>query len=136
MRPTYLPLIKKIGHTTSTISKTTIPIWDLCSSYYNICTSFLDRINCPNNLRLIQACSGNSSNYPHGVLEEIVGQCECGGLNLLNDRQFEVVIDAVIFERLNNKYLYIPPPNAAYSLVMSSSPFKQLTHPGRTIPSQ
>ena len=69
-------------------------------------------------------------------MEKIIAQCECGGLDLLNERQFEVVIDALIFETLNNKYLYIPPPNAAYSLMVQSSPFKQLTQPGRTIPSQ
>lgn len=43
------------------------PVWDLCSSFVNVCLSFLDVIDCSGPLRVVRSCGGTSRTYPHGL---------------------------------------------------------------------
>lgn len=102
--------------------------WDMCASYKAICNSFLDKIACPTALQQISTCGNISTAYPYGQIQYYNGSCVCGGMDTLNDRNFEVVIDALLFESINKHYLYLPPPQATYSLMAGHNPFKQLLY--------
>jgi hypothetical protein len=129
LKPSVVPLLVRPNKSQA--------VWDMCSSYLNLCQFFLDKIDCPVEIRRIQTCGGATPDYPNGVIQNMTEpMCECASMNALNERGFETVIDAVTFQLLNEKYLYLPPPNAAFTLLVRSSPFKQLSQPDKTIPSQ
>ena len=124
----------------------TLPIFDMCQSVFNFCKVFLDKIDCPLSQQVNIPCNGKRSNnhrnetdsYPLGLLNTstIAGtKCRCAALTFLDDRAAELFQNAILAERLNKEYMYIPPAQAAYSLVMASDPFKQLSQPHFTLPS-
>lgn len=118
------------------------PIYEMCRSTYNLCAFFLQKIGCPKHLRINQPCIIDNTalaEFPYGRLEltaSYSGQqnCSCGAFKTVTDRAPEIIQDSLLFKNVNTKFLYIPPPQAAYTLVMQSNPFKQLSQPSRTIP--
>ena len=101
-------------------------VWDVCTGYINLCTFFLDRIGCPNNLRqTINACPGPvNATFPNGFVQNFNGQCVCGGLNQLSANVYYSLIDSLLAQDMT---IYIPPPKAPYVSIIGSSPFGQLT---------
>ncbi len=98
--------------------------WDLCASYYGICVNFLD----PTDIRDFQTCGNVSTAYPYGQIQHYNGSCTCGTMDILDDRNFEIVVDGLLFETINTEYLYIAPPTASYSLMAGHNPYKQLLY--------
>ena len=103
---------------------------DICISFQKVCQLFLNKINCPNQLKTIQSCNSISlPNYPQGQIQDFIGQCSCGNIIVGNIRTYESIIDSLIMEKINREYLYLPSPIAPYSLIISSNPFKQFLYP-------
>lgn len=128
MKPNYQPLLVQ--------SSTSPAVWDLCASFYNVCSSFLQKIACPADLQHPNVCSQeyNSSSphydsktgeylYPYGKIQNGTSYCGCGGMDMLD---LELVVTGLLSEIVNEEYTYIPSPVAPYSLAISSDPAKQL----------
>ncbi len=107
--------------------------WDLCTSFNQICSLFLDKIECPMALRSISACGSVSVGYPYGQVYDYIGSCTCGNLKQLSHRPSSMIVDALLLHEINTKILYLPPPKAPYSLLIASNPYKQLTTPYETV---
>lgn len=123
------------------------PLFDLCGSYYNICTFFLQKMACPTKLRYASPCGVkyNSSTpdfqphsgeylFPHGRIQNATSFCRCGNMNVLDARSFELVITGILSQTVNDLYTYLPSPTAPYNLAISSDPFKQLIQPRHILP--
>lgn len=96
---------------------------DYCTSYSKICDTLQDRIACPAELRVNNACINNQ-------LTDFVGECECGGMtDVMSTRVAELVVDATLFEKVFNEYTFLSPPLAPMVQVLSSNPFMQMTAP-------
>ena len=113
-----------------------VAVFEMCRSVYNICALFLDTIPCPLLQRVNTPCGSTSSGTSHYSYGEInitstETRCRCANLTFLDIRAAEIFQNSIIAE----KYQYIPPAQAAFSLVMRSNPFKQLSQPSMTIPS-
>jgi hypothetical protein len=125
--------------------------WDLCGSYFNICSFFLEKIGCEPELRYSTPCgvfSSNSSSsqwssyhpisgeylYPHGRIQNVTAYCRCGEMNVLDTRSFELVITGLLSQTVNEEYTYIPSSVAPYNLAISSDPFKQLIQARHIMP--
>eukprot|EP01031_Cornospumella_fuschlensis_P034335 gene34335-41562_t len=105
---------------------TSATTFDMCWSYSNICNLFLDMIGCEGGMRNVSTCDGVTASHPYGQVQLFHGNCSCGSLDLLVDRAAETVEDTLSFELINSKYIYIAPPQAPYTLLVSSNPFSQL----------
>jgi hypothetical protein len=128
-------------------SSTSPQVWDLCGSYYNICTFFLQKIACPVDLQYSTPCGQpyNSTTpsyhsetgeylYPHGKIQNVTSYCRCGEMNVLDARSFELVITGLLSQIVNEEYTYLPSPVAPYSLAISSDPYKQLIQARHVLP--
>ena len=108
--------------------------FDLCRSAYEVCEYALGRIGCPLSLIVNVPCAGAvyGSNM-YGSIEHtrhsVDVRCSCGQLRYLDTRSHELLINAIVAQTVSSSYLYLPPSKAAYTLVVQSNPFRQLTQP-------
>jgi len=109
MKPNFQYTITKTNNT-----------WDFCSSYTNICDLFLFKIGCPINKKINEACGETN------MIDSIIATCECGNLTTLSERGIELIIDSLLIETVNEKYLYIPELFSEISLFLMNNPYKQL----------
>ncbi|RYH20030.1 hypothetical protein EON65_24855 [archaeon] len=128
IRPNQQSLIIVTNTSTGTnfSANSSASTFDLCWSYSNVCTLFLNMIGCEAILRNVSTCGGVTASYPYGQVQFYNGICACGSLDLLADRVAGTVEDALSFELINNEYVYIAPPQAPYTLLVRSNPFNQL----------
>jgi fluoride ion exporter CrcB/FEX len=91
--------------------------FDGCATYEALCIFFLDVIGCSEDLRDVAACDGGVENF--------IGDCACGEMDISSDRMRELVFDGCLAQDLV-EYLYIPPPVAPYTMVAQSNPYKPL----------
>jgi hypothetical protein len=83
------------------ISSSLVPVWptyltdaasdptsviDPCITFDNLCDHFLNRINCPRNIRSLNSC------YRSG-LTRYTGTCNCGSLTYASKRLGELIVD-------------------------------------------
>jgi hypothetical protein len=143
LKPNYQLLLVQ-----SNTSSTSAPAaWDLCGSYYNICSFFLQKIACPAELQYSTPCGQeyNSTSphyhpetgdylYPHGKIQNATAYCRCGMMNVLDAKSFELVVTGLLSDVVNEEYTYLPSPVAPYSLAISSNPYKQLIQARQLLP--
>lgn len=118
VKPNYNLLVRKPDDT--------IQQWDMCQSFYNVCSFFLESIDCPNNLRSIQACAEPVTGFFNGTIENYSGICTCGSIKTLSGRSASAIVDALLQQRINQNYLYLPQPKPPFTMVISTNPFAQL----------
>jgi len=86
-----------------------LSVIDVCLTYENSCDALLTRVNCPVELRALNACDRRG-------LSAFVGQCRCGAVSEGDVRVLELIID----ETLNRRYDLQPftdyPDNAPIDL--------------------
>lgn len=113
---------KAMAMITPAISNNGSRTYDMCSSYTNLCSAFMDYIHCPGDQRLINAC--NASN----TIIDYVGRCSCGSMTILEDAPAKMIVDLIVSQELKSRYYSIPPPTSPYITVASSSAIAQLMH--------
>lgn len=91
--------------------------FDGCKSYEALCTYFLDAIGCSEDLRNVNSCDGGIENF--------LGDCACGEMDVSSDRMRELIFDGSLAQDII-KYVYIPSPVAPYTLVAQSNPYRPL----------
>jgi hypothetical protein len=121
MSPNTQPLILQ--------PNTTVAYWETCSSYASLCNKFLEFIGCENSLRSVTTCGNVTTENPFGQIQFFQGTCQCGSITQLSARPQQAIITAMVSQNINNNYLYLAPAQAAYTLSVSSNPFKQLLYP-------
>jgi fluoride ion exporter CrcB/FEX len=104
-----------------------VHVWDMCSSYLNLCNYWLDKIQCPTGLRDVNACSSADPSID-GTIMAYEGRCVCGSFEDLTDRPLEWVIDSLVAETMWREFWYIQQPHAVYTTAMSSSASKPFYH--------
>ena len=119
MKPNYYSLLS-VQLNTSDISV------NYCTSYVNMCESLFNNINCPMNIRQVNACRNNS-------LNNYIGICICGNIDL-SHHVADLVIDATLMESVSNNYLLIFPSSTPYTMVMATNPALQLIDPMQVVP--
>ena len=106
----------------------------MCASFHGVCTYFLNKINCPIGLRQVKPCSDATNLFPYGKPQNMIGICECGGMNYASIRTQQLLVDELIEQQIATNYLYLPFSNDPYTLTVSSSAFKQILYPDCTVP--
>lgn len=102
-------------------------VWDTCASYSNVCSHFLDKIQCPSEIQVINSCDSMDP-LLNGSLEVFNGTCICGNFDDISFRPMEAIIDSLLGQSIYNEFWYIPQVHPLYTTVIGASPFKQFMH--------
>ena len=96
-------------------------LFDLCSSFANVCSYWLNMMECPIALQYNLPCGQQI------ILIDFTGICTCG-LASFSSTSLEAIINVITMEDVST-LINIPAPNQPYLTMVSSDPFLQLTQP-------
>ena len=106
-------------------------LFDLCSSFANVCSYWLKVMECPQSLQYNIPCGQQIINGigigTTGNLVDFTGTCNCGEVSF-SSSSLEAIINVITMEDIST-IINIPAPNQPYITMVSSDPFLQLTQP-------
>ena len=130
MTPWLEDLVVPLNSTVAELIISTVPVFDVCESYAQLCTWMLSTMNCssPTAVSPGDVCDLGATpalvGPPVGIASpaSFRGGCVCGGMTALDGRMAEYVVDVLLASTVSTRHTFVPPPTSVYSQVAGTNP--------------
>ena len=128
IRPRTVSLLVSYNATaTSLLFDATIHVtWDVCSSFYNICQFYLNKIGCPAADKTVDACGSVDGGYIQGKPGSFIGLCQCATMAVPPAFIVDLIASQLVRQSVYESYANIPSAYDPYELSVLTDPAAQL----------